>query len=192
MKIIRHIKAGVKVTPALSILLYYLFILLDIYTTYLATPDLKYESNWMVRNFNLGWGQILLKDFIIVIFMTLALLLALNYIHKYFQSCIKSNKNVLILVLHNYKLLLCLIVFGTFYSHLFYSVFITINNYLGYIYIYRIGSVLSKISTFYINKTMLEHPFFHLYIQLLAPIPGFIVAAYKIKKIRDKYRAISA
>jgi len=192
MKIINHIKAGARVAPALLIILYYLFIILDIYTTYLATPDLKYESNWMVRCFNLNWSQIIIKDSFIVIFMTLVLLIALNYMHGYFQdSNIKNNKTFIVMVFQNKKLLISYIILGTFYSHLMYTVFVTINNYLGYIYLYRIGNALSAISTFYLNKIMIGHPYFLLYIQLLTPIPGFIVASYKVKKIRNKYRKLS-
>lgn len=191
MKISSQIKAGAKLAPAFFIMLYYLFILLDIYTTYLATPDLRYEGNWMVRSFNMGWSQILIKDFLIVTFMTITLLLALNYTHGFFQSNIRSNTGVLIIVFKNKKLLISLIILGTFYSHFIYTVFVTVNNYLAYVYLYQTDTIINSISTFYVNKTMIEHPLFHLYAQLLAPIPGYIVATYKVKKIRNKYRAIS-
>jgi len=188
MKIIRKIRAGTKYAPALLLVIYYVFILLDIYTTFLATPDLKYESNWMVRCFNLTWNQLIIKDILIVIFMTVALILSSNYLNIFFQQkSIKKNSPLIYTLFKNKKLLSSYIVLGTFYSHLVYSVFVCMNNYLGYIFIYQIRNVFSNISNLYINNIMIGHPYFILCVQLLTPIPGFLLAGFKLKRTMNKY-----
>ena len=187
MKIINRIKAGARVAPALLIILYYLFIILDIYTTYLATPDLKYEGNWIVRFFNLNWSQFIIFYSLIGLFVTLGLLIALNYLHKYYQENIKDSETFILEAFHNKKILISFIMLGCFYSHIINLVHITINNYLSFIYLFRIENALSKISTFYIY----HQSFFLHYIQVVPIIIGYVIAADKVKKIRNKYRTLS-
>jgi hypothetical protein len=187
--LIERLKAGAKVAPALSLVLYYLFILMDIYTTFIATPDLKYEGNWLVRKFNLGWNHILIKDFLILIIMTMSLFIASDFFHRYFHHGTSGKRNLKLF--QSKKFLLSFIGFGAFYSHLIYTFFVIINNYLGFIYINNIENIFSNISTFYIIKTMLENPHFQFYIQLLVSIPGYIVAwvliVGKFKKTTENY-----
>ena len=71
MKLINYLKAGAKTAPAFSIVLYYLFFVLDLYTTYQATPDFRYEGNWFVRILSLNWIEFIIFYSVIVIFVTI-------------------------------------------------------------------------------------------------------------------------
>ena len=84
MKNIFKLKADAISASAFSIFIYFLFVASDIYTTYLATPDLKYEGNLPIRHFNLDWPQIILKDSITVIFVSVGLMFALHYLDSFY------------------------------------------------------------------------------------------------------------
>ena len=188
MKLISPIKAGAKDAPAFLIVLYYLFVALDLFTTYLATPDMRYEGSWIVRLFNLNWSQFFIFYSLTVLFVTLGLLIALGYIQKYYQdNTIIYNHSLIFEVFHNKKLLISFIMLGCFYSHVINLGHIVINNYLSYIYLLRTESLLYNISTRYISN----QPLFLFYIQIVPIIIGYVVAAYKVKKIRNKYRTMS-
>lgn len=191
MKIINHIKAGASVAPAFSIILYYLFVALDIYTTSLASPDLRYEGNLVIRYFNLNWSQIIILGSLIVLFITLGLLIALNFIHKYYQENIKYNHSFIVEVFHKRKLLISFIIICCFFAHLFYSIFVTISNYLQYIYLFKIENALTKISTCYVNKVIMIYPHIFTWVYTFFIFAALFVAAYKVKKIRNKYRTMS-
>ena len=182
MKLLIQFKAGAKVTPALILIIYYLLIGLDIYTTYLASPDLKYENNWIVRYLKLGWGGLLTKDVIIILFMTTVVVIAYGYLRLNSQNIKSQNKSFLTLVVRNKKYLLSYIVLGTFYSHILFSAFIIINNYLGYIFLYCNENVLFNLSDYYIRIITTGHPNFLKFMQILIPIPGFIFTYFYIKR----------
>ncbi len=192
MKFINHIKAGAKVAPAFLIFLYYFFVALDLYTTYLASPDLKYERNWIVQYFNLSWSQIIILGSLNALIAGSFFLIALSYIYGYYQdNNTKYSKSFIFEIFQRKKLLICFIMLVYFYSHLFASVFVTINNYLNYIYLSRIENVLSRISNSYINIEIVSQPTYFLYIKTVLMIAAIIFTVYKVKKIRDKYRALT-
>jgi hypothetical protein len=189
MKILRQILAGAKFAPALLILLYYLFAGLDIYTTYLVTPDMRFEGNWIVLLFNLNWSYFFIFYSLIVLLVTIGLLIALNFLNKYFQDkSLSLNHSLVNELFNNNRILLSFIMLGCFYSHIINLGFININNYLGYIYYFQIDNCLRKISSRYISN---QH-FFWFYIQILPIVIGYFVAVYKLKNIRNKYRTIPA
>jgi hypothetical protein len=193
MSLLNRIKAGARVAPALLIIIYYLFVALDMYTTYLASPDLKYEGNWIVRHFDLNWGQIIFFAISGALLLSSIFLIALNYIHIYFEEHnLNSGHSILYEIFNKIKLILSFLLIGYFYKHLFYSIFVTINNYLSYIYLYRLENSLSKISTWYINKEIMYIHFFFPIAHVLFYIIAFTFTAYKLKNIRNKYRTIPA
>ncbi|MCX6326301.1 MAG: hypothetical protein NT144_06570 [Bacteroidia bacterium] len=187
IKVINYIKAGARVAPAFLIVLYYLFVALDLFTTYLATPDLRYEGNWIVRFFSLNWSQFIVFYSLIALFVSLSLFIALNYLHKYYQENIKFNNALIVESFHNKKIFISFIIMGCFYSHLINLAHITINNCICYIYLHQIENALSKTSTFYVS----HQSYFLLYIQIVPIIIGYVVAAYKVKQIRNKYRTMA-
>ena len=192
MKIINHFKAGASAAPAFLIILYYLFVALDLFTTYLVTPDLKLEVNWFVRFFNLNWSHIIIIGSLNALLTSSLFIISLSFINSYYQeNSVKCNLSFIVEVFHKKRLLISVIIFSCFYSHFFASVFVTINNYLNYLYLYRIENVLTRISTCYINIEMVGHPFFFIYIKTFLIIAAIFFSAYKVKKIRNKYRKLS-
>lgn len=187
MEIINRIKAGAKVAPAFLIVLYYLLFLLDLFTSYLATPDMRYEGNLIVRFFHFNWSQFFLFYLLVVLIVTVALLVALSHIHLNFQKSPNFRKKLIFELFHNKKLFICLIVLGIFYSHIINLGHIIINNYLCYIYLFSKVNIFSRTSSYYITNQSL----FLLYINIIPIILGYLIAIYKIKKIRNKYRFIN-
>jgi len=49
MKILTHLKSGARLVPVSLILVYLLFVGTDLFTTYLASPNLKYVVNYFSR-----------------------------------------------------------------------------------------------------------------------------------------------
>jgi hypothetical protein len=191
MSLFNYIKAGAKVAPAFSIILYYLFFALDLFTTYLVTPDLKFEVNWVVRYLNLNWTQIIILVLVNAIFISSFFLIALNYIHSYYrENDIKHNHPIGVKVFYNSKMIVSIILLCLFYSHLCSLVFVTINNYLNYIFLYKIENFLTKISAWYLNIGLVSQPLYFLYIKTLLTIIAVIFTVYRVRSIRNKYRTI--
>ncbi len=189
MNIVNHIRAGARLAPALTLILYYSFVLLDIYTTFLASPDLKYEGNWVIRHFNLNWSQIIIKDILYVSFITLSVLIALSYIHKIYNGLIIYHSSFVIEALKLKKVLICIIALTFFYTHFYYSAFLIINNYLHYIYIYKIENSLTPISSWYINRVILIYSNIFIFYRFSFIIIALVISFYKVKKLRNKYRS---
>lgn len=179
----KYIKAGAKLVPAFLILLYLLFFILDSVTTYLATPDLKYEGNWIVVKFNLGWRGIIIKDILIFTLVTSSLIVSMNILIGYSKSNLfNSYKDLIKSTVLNVKLLFSLIVLGIFYSHLINLFHIVINNYLGYFYLHKTEGCLKNFATYYIKN----QKYFLFYIQYLLIIPGYLFAIYKMRQINKR------
>jgi len=152
MKMIKHITAGARLVPISLILVYLFLVSMDLYTTYLASPDLKYEWNWIVRYFNMGWTQILILVPVNSLIEIVLLYLGLSYTHSYYQkNKTVSDSGLLLRIFKNRKLVISLFVVGYFYNHLFYSIFLIINNYLSHLYINKIGNIFSVLSDSYIS-----------------------------------------
>jgi len=182
-RLIAIIKAGAKEAPAYLIVLYLIFFVLDSYTTYLASPDLKYEGNWIVRKYNLGWEGIIIKDLIIFTTVTTSVIVTLNFLPGYLRvHDFSSYKKLIFHFFRDIKLFLSLIVLGIFYSHLINLAHIIVNNYLGHIYFHWPKGWVKDISEYYI----LRQKYFLFYIQYCLVVPGYIIAIMKIKSIWKK------
>jgi len=183
LKIFHKIKSGSRLIPAFLIYLYLLFGLLDLLTTWLASPDLKYEGNWIIRTFNLGWKFIFLNSFVSYSFVILALFLSLDYVNRFFLKSVQQPTLKLIRKpLRNFKFLTGLFFIGIFFSHLLNVGHIIFNNYLGYIYLNVPDSWLRNISEFYIER----QKYFLFYIQYVLYIPGYVIAFLKVENMRKK------
>ncbi|MBN2769759.1 MAG: hypothetical protein JXR90_03585, partial [Spirochaetes bacterium] len=115
------LKAGANTAPAFVILLYFLFVALDLFTTYLASPDLKFEGNILINYFNLNWDQIILLAAFFTILLASLFTLASKYAHKFFRGSSINNKFSYAVIIRNKKILLSYFAFSCFYSHLFSS-----------------------------------------------------------------------
>jgi len=187
MRLFNHIKAGAWVAPAFSIVLYYLFTILDIFTTYLVTPDLKLETNWIILYFGFNWSQFIIFYSCIVLLTSSFFLIALNILYKFYQENVHNNRAFIIEAFHNIRLFISFILLGCFYSHFINLFLVTINNYLCYISFFRIKNALSNLSSFYVYNQSI----FHNYIQIMPIIIGYVVAVFKVISIRKKCRTIS-
>lgn len=192
MKIIKHLKAGATVAPALLILVYFIFVGLDIFTTYLGSPDLKFEGNWVVKNFGLNWIQIIIFGTSHALLAAILFLLSINYTHIFFRKSIDPNRRRFVsLLIHNRLLFLSLFAVGYFYNNLFYSVFITFNNYLSHLYINNIENMFSNISDSYVNLEIMVGKFFFPITYILSISAATIYTIYMTRKIEKKYLKVS-
>jgi hypothetical protein len=184
MKFTDYIKAGAKVAPAFLIILYFGFVGLDLLSTYIGTPDLKYEGGYLVRYFNLNWSQFIIIYSLIAVIVTFWLLVAVGFLHKfYLKNKHNQDQGLIKEALKNKKVLLNILIVGIFYSHFINIGFIVINNILAIIYFQGQGSFLYEVSVSYIQKQRI----FFLLIQTIPIVLGYIIAYYKTLKIRNYY-----
>ena len=191
MKIFSHLKAGASVAPALTICLYYLFVTLDLLTTFLASPDLRYEDNWFIKHFNLNWSQIVLISSIIVLCTTLGLIMALYFLNTFYEFNTKPNHSSHIQILSNWKVVISIIVMCIFYNHFLYSGFVVINNYLHYIYLYSIKGPLFKLATWYINNVVMIYKNIFVYYRVTFLFVAILITIFQVRKIKNKYSKVT-
>lgn len=188
MKILTHIKAGSRLVPVSLILVYILFVSLDLFTTYLASPDLKYEGNWIVRYFNLGWTQILILVPVNSLLEILLLYLGLSFTHYYYlNNRAGSGSGLIRRIFKNKKLVFSLIAIGYFYNHLFFSVYITFSNYLSHLYINKIENIFSGISDYYIGIEIMCGKLFFPAVHLLTITASIFYIIFMVKRIERNY-----
>lgn len=180
-------KAGVKTTPAFHIILYFILVFLDLLTTYLATPDLSYEGNWITRYFNLNWVQVILMNVIIVLFVTSGLLIAFYYLNKFYKGKKHFGHSYIFDIFHNRRIFISLVLICIFYSQMLYSAFLTCNNYLHYIYILNIESVFTKFSDWYIDKVIIAFPLFLFFCYLFFILVTILYTVYIVRRMERKY-----
>ena len=188
MKLTVNNKVGVLVTPAFSIMLYFIFVTLDIYTTFLVTPDLKFESNLIIQFFSLSWSQIIILALIMVILISTFFFFSMNFIHSYYvtksdelQSSFHKD------VLPKKIFLVSFIIMVIFYAHFISSIFVSINNYLNFIYLYRKESSLFQIATSLVKMETILHEHYFLYTQLTAAFAGFVFTLYQVFRVKKRY-----
>lgn len=173
-------KAGVKFSPAFLIFFYYLIVGLDIYTTYLATPDLNYEANIVIRFFSLNWSQIIILALIGTTFLSLFYFFSFSYLINHYQKSKLIN-------VKKTRIFLGVFFIGCFYSHFFTSIFVVINNYLNYLYLYRPNSALQNLATSYVKLESTFFPLYYLYTRFVTVALGFLFTLIIIKRLRGKW-----
>jgi len=189
MKILSQIKAGALLVSASLILVYLFFVGTDLYTTYLASPDLKYEWNWIVRYFHLSWTEILILVPVNSLLEILILFLGLSYTHSYYQKGRPdSGPGFFRRIFKNKRLVISLFAVGYFYNHLFFSIYITISNYLSHLYINKIESVLSGISDYYISIEIMCGKLFFPAVHLFIITTTIFYIIFMVKRIEMSYQ----
>lgn len=193
-KILGILKAGVRIATWYVIDFYFLSIAADMVTTYIASPDLKYEGNIFVRYLGWGWQEIIIFGSLHALLVSSLFLVSLNFIHNYYmKNNLKTAQGFLSEIIHKKKLLLFFFIFGYFYKHLLNSVFISFNNYLGYAYIFKIENKITKAFSWYINLQLKSSQNFFLFcLELIFILAAIILTVFLGRKIRDKYRVISS
>jgi hypothetical protein len=171
-----------KQYPCLLIFIYFILVGLDLLLTYLGTPDLKYEGNWIIRHFHLSWTQIIIMMSVNAIILAAWLLIGQKMARKYFVSNpVNTKKHFVLEVIRSWKLIISLYFMGSFYAHLFTTIYICGNNYLSYVYLLKIDNLFSGIATAYINFELASGPLFFTMIKGPIIIGGFIFAYLKMK-----------
>ena len=140
---------------------YVVLVILDIVTTYIASPDLKYEGNYFVRYFHMGWNQIIFFYSLQTVICIVLFSLSRNYILTYYRiNNGGDQRSFLYEAFHKKKLLLSFFFYGWFIKQFFYTIFVVINNYLGYMYIFKIENSITAFSTLFRNIEISTHPYF--------------------------------
>jgi len=179
IEIRRAIKVGASYAPTLIIILYFLFIGLDIFSTFLVTPDLTFEANWFIKVLNLRWWQIILLATIIAISFCSLFLYSTGRILINMDEKQNSSKPPTFISKILYYFLIIL-----FISHFFGSIIVTINNFLNYIYLNHPNSFLFPISLSLVNfETKMASAYF-IGTQIFNLIIGTSFAIFWIKALK--------
>jgi hypothetical protein len=188
MKVIqnRSNKAGAFFAPAILVLIYFLFVSSDIFTTYLVTPNLKFESNLIIKMFKLSWVEIIIFAFIFTTVNSILFLTSQSIFYK-FLTTNKFNKGEKFFSKKNRKICIFYFFQSCFYSHLFISVFVSINNFINYIFLYKENSFLYKFSFSFVKIESFFHPHFYIYTQVLLIIIGLVFTAVRVKNIVSRF-----
>lgn len=185
-----RLRSGVKLASLQLLFFYFLLYTLDILTTFLATPDLKYEGNILIRYFQLNWTQILFGYTIHAIIVIILFSFSLNYIHSYYRiNDQKDQKTFFYEIFHRWKLLLSFIMFVYFFTQLFYTFYIVINNYLSYIFIFKIENSFTGISNWYLNIQALTDPYFFPVSRTIFIILTILFTIFHGNRIKKRYQS---
>lgn len=168
MLIITYLNCGLKNTSWKLIIIYLILVGLDLLTTYIGTPDFKYEGNLIIRYLDLSWTLLITAAFGGSIILLFLFLTTLGYLTVKKRSCKKTSFNTIPII--------------AFYYHLFYSAFAVPNNILSSIYIHR-STHFEWLSTYYIQIVYLLHPIFYPLIMLIFFCVSLAYSIVKIKKI---------
>lgn len=187
MKLLNH-KAGVFFAPALIILFYLLFVTLDLVTTYITSPDLKYEGNKIIRYFNLSWKQIIIIVSIVTIVLIYSFIMSIKTIMCQARSYAIGNSTSSVKGLfRNTKVAMSFLLIGFFFTHFYCSIFVSINNYLSYIFLFDIENSFTRISFWYITVVKNLYPHFYFYNYTFLLVTAFLYSAYYTDQIFKNY-----
>ena len=162
MRILIHLNTSGKISTYSLIVFYIFLVALDIYTTYLVTPNLMLEANPVIVHFDLNWLQIILLAAVFTGLMSISYVYAIEYVHKHFHSIFSGDsRSSMSQTIRNKKMLISFFIMGSFFTHLTCSVFVVINNYFGYLFLFGIRNFLHSTAVTYITvKSLLQSLFF--------------------------------
>jgi len=149
---------------------YVIGVLLDLLTTFLASPHLKYEDNFLVKDLSFSWNTLVLAGLTGII---INVSLYTNGI-SYFAS--KTKRTLL-------KSIVFSVGITAFYYHLIYSYTIAVNNYLSYIYLNDKPHILLKISKLFIENRTYD---FYIYLKIIVFVIALSLYFKKLNKINKK------
>lgn len=144
-------KSSIRFVPLFFVFTYPILVALDVYTTYLASPDLKYEQNPIVNFLSLGWTGIILLSFGLVMSIIFFVILA----NKFLISSIILRKKTNL----NFRLCAIIAVYIIFFGHYIGSIYAFFNNTMAHIYLNgNDGVLLYSLSHRHIEFTKLLVP----------------------------------
>jgi len=134
------------------IIAYYILVSCDLTSTYLATPELKYEGNDAINYLNLNWTGIITWCIIWCMFISTMYYKAISELKKPSFN-IKNARNIF------YIIIVCI-----FYSHFFITCYLVPNNILGCIYLDYKQSLLFPIAySYFASKGHLIYYYYYVY-----------------------------
>jgi hypothetical protein len=140
--------------------------------TYLGTPDLKYESNWIINTFSMGWLEIMCSTAVGIAFIIILVIKAEIFLIEH-----KSKKSF-------HKFLFCLVIIF-FYTHFIYSIYVVINNCLSIIYLHAEDDfVIKKLSIKYVHFYNKDITWYNIFTHSVSFCAGLIVSIFRIERIR--------
>ena len=190
-KFVRYFKRGIRNVSPILIFFYLFFIATDIITTYMASPDLKYEFNRIVRYFHLNFTQIIILAAINASLVLTYLFTGRGYIDYYLKEKNIADKSLFYKLTHNWRLLLSIILVAIFFSHLINSFYVTLNNYLGHIYLNEPESTMKGIADSYAAFTIWFGPLYVRFTQLVTSTLGGLFTLYYFKVLESRTNGTS-
>lgn len=156
------------------LVVYPLLVIADIGLTYTVSPDLKFESNIIINTLNLNWNSIIVSSTLIV---TLVIWFV-SKANKYFGQSLDSKDATF-----NGAKSVNFLVIAFFYIHFLASIFVVINNYLGFVYLYsHENSALKNISISYVHFYQRDIMLFNFFIYTALIAVGVVVSILRVKR----------
>jgi hypothetical protein len=174
-------KQKIQLIPSILLACYAILVGLDLLTTFLCSPDLKYEANPIIRYFALNWTSILISNFVIIAVLIITAKISDHYIIKIYYHCgLKQGllKKILFIVTNLFILL--------FYCQLITELFTLINNYLNYIYLSsKHNHILYHISVNYADLQKRSNPLVLFFVlNFLGHVTGLVIMFFRISYVK--------
>ena len=168
-----------NILPLWLLIIYPMLIALDIYTTYLATPNLSFENNWFILKLNMGWTSIITCSALGAA-VTIFLGTKANTFFKENSTSLFHQKKKLQFILYG-------LLIWWFWGHLIYTCYVIFNNYLSYLYLHPDKLMgVSTLATRYVNYYQ-KYPFHHTVVFCCAILAaGFITYSLILDKNRQQ------
>jgi hypothetical protein len=160
--------------PVFLIGLYVLLVGLDLYTTYLATPNLQLEANYIIKLLNLNWPSIIIGAICFVAALSIAFVISTEKIRLLEKGNFESFQNKI-----------AWIIIGVFFSHLLYSGIVSVNNFLSYFYLTKYSGIIGHASIQYINFTKQNTFVFYSVLQISTLILGFATSYFYCRRMLE-------
>ena len=77
---------GQNVVPAFFLILFPVIVCFDLLTTYMASPDLKYEANPIIRYFQWGWRGLIICNLTLFSIYIFLIITINKFLLKYFSE----------------------------------------------------------------------------------------------------------
>ncbi len=167
---------GIRNKSLYLVVIYICGVIIDLITTYLASPELKHESNPVVTLLGFSWTGLLVWNVIIILFASFSFIQGSSYFNKLMSCYSMFSINLILSNLVTVFVFLCIVFF--FYN-LIYSYLISINNYLIYIYLFKAPSCfLYKYASIYVS--LMTYKLYFL-LKLIVTLVSLVVSFFYVK-----------
>jgi hypothetical protein len=165
-----------NVVPSWLYCVYISFGILDLYTTFLASPDLSYEANPVVRYFKWSWQELTIWYVSNVVIMIVITKLSDSYIVAY----LKKQKSKRILLYISVFIIVC------FFGNIIQLIYAPINNYLGYLYLQsKEDNIFFSLASLYVTFQCKFHYLIYYYlVNSIWFLIGVIIAVFRMLYVK--------